>query len=299
MQTSNEIIKKHYLIANKEDKFTKTIEYSSRSIDIDAPSVRSHIESISDFGIGTSIVTLKFLYRKKEDTDVLLIHLSALYLNGGTIYNPKILVDTSIIFLADGEPIHCETVTAYDTEERFGFREITLIEIDLSNFIQLANAKTIEYRMTGSKGKFAESTLEKENLLIIKGFYNSLFDQEFQVAELTDGANEAILLEEKIAKEKEEKKKNSNQSVASKSTNSNCFIVTATMGDINHPVTNDFRRFRDEKLLNNFLGDLFIKFYYKVGPFFANMIDKNQKLRLLSLKFLINPLHKIIKNDNK
>jgi hypothetical protein len=38
--------------------------------------------------------------------------------------------------------------------------------------------------------------------------------------------------------------------------NSNCFVVTTVMGDIHHPIVEDFRRYRDEVLLNSFYGRL-------------------------------------------
>ena len=76
-------------------------------------------------------------------------------------------------------------------------------------------------------------------------------------------------------------------------TNSNCFVVTTTMGDVNHPVVIDFRKYRDEVLLETNLGRLFIKVYYKIGPFLSEIIKRNKTLFQIS-RNLILKVHKRI-----
>tara|TARA_B100001564_G_C20616625_1_gene660250 strand:+ start:348 stop:1040 length:693 start_codon:yes stop_codon:yes gene_type:complete len=73
-----------------------------------------------------------------------------------------------------------------------------------------------------------------------------------------------------------------------------CFVATATMGDYDHPVVLDLRLFRDKTLKKSLIGNLFIKFYYAFGPYLATIIAKSDKLRRLSFKYLIEPLHKIV-----
>ena len=75
--------------------------------------------------------------------------------------------------------------------------------------------------------------------------------------------------------------------------NSNCFVVTTTMGDTNHPVVVDFRNYRDEVLLNTILGRLFIKVYYQIGPTLSGIIKNNNTLFQIS-RSLILKLHKRI-----
>lgn len=77
------------------------------------------------------------------------------------------------------------------------------------------------------------------------------------------------------------------------SSNSNCFVVTTTMGDTNHPIVVDFRKYRDEVLLQTDLGRLFIKLYYKIGPSLSFIIKKNKILFKLS-KGVILKLHQKI-----
>ncbi len=73
--------------------------------------------------------------------------------------------------------------------------------------------------------------------------------------------------------------------------NKNCFIVTTTMGDINHPVVVDFRRYRDEVLLNTYLGRVFINIYYRIGPVLSKVIKTNSFLFTISKKLVLR-LHK-------
>jgi hypothetical protein len=79
-------------------------------------------------------------------------------------------------------------------------------------------------------------------------------------------------------------------------TSPNCFVVTTVMGDFNHPVVVDFRKFRDEVMLNYYFGRLFIKIYYKIGPILSFIIKQNNSLLLFSRK-MIMLLHKKLKND--
>jgi hypothetical protein len=76
---------------------------------------------------------------------------------------------------------------------------------------------------------------------------------------------------------------------------SNCFIVSTTMGDVNHPVVIDYRRFRDEVLLNSFFGRHFIEFYYKIGPSLSNVIKKNNFLFNISRECVLRIHGMVIK----
>lgn len=79
-----------------------------------------------------------------------------------------------------------------------------------------------------------------------------------------------------------------------KSASEGCFVATATMGSYDNSVVLDLRRFRDDYLLNSLSGRIFVTTYYKIGPYFANIIIKSSYLRKISKQILIMPLHKII-----
>jgi hypothetical protein len=76
--------------------------------------------------------------------------------------------------------------------------------------------------------------------------------------------------------------------------NSNCFVVTTVMGDINHPIVEDFRRYRDNIILKSYFGKMFVEFYYLVGPYFSKIISNNQFLFKLS-RLIVLTVHKKIK----
>jgi tetratricopeptide (TPR) repeat protein len=77
-----------------------------------------------------------------------------------------------------------------------------------------------------------------------------------------------------------------------------CFVITATMGDPNHPIVEEFRKYRDAHLLTNKPGQILVRFYYKTGPYLALLISKNSLLRKLSFSFFVNPMYKKIRNKN-
>jgi hypothetical protein len=60
----------------------------------------------------------------------------------------------------------------------------------------------------------------------------------------------------------------------------NCFLLTAGFGE-EHFVIDYFRNFRDSFLSQNYLGQIFIKNYYKYAPSFALSIYNNQSIRFV------------------
>lgn len=86
---------------------------------------------------------------------------------------------------------------------------------------------------------------------------------------------------------------NNNEKDLSKS--KKCFIATAAMGNEDHYVVNDFRKFRDDILNKFFIGKFLITLYYSTSPPIAYIIRRIEFLRFLTEKCFIRPLHKIIK----
>lgn len=82
-----------------------------------------------------------------------------------------------------------------------------------------------------------------------------------------------------------------------------CFIATATMGDINHPIVIELRDFRDNWLAKREWGRFFIQNYYKFSPRIAQVINFYPVLRLISLYLIIMPLHyltsKVLRNSKR
>ena len=77
---------------------------------------------------------------------------------------------------------------------------------------------------------------------------------------------------------------------------SGCFVATACYGNYNAPEVLILRAYRDERLLTNWLGTVFVKFYYFVSPPLAKQIEKSEKVKKFIRKYFLIP---IIKRVNK
>lgn len=71
--------------------------------------------------------------------------------------------------------------------------------------------------------------------------------------------------------------------------NSSCFVVTATFGRPDHIMVRILRLFRDRILTRSRIGISFIEWYYRHGPFLADLIRHNKLLRLLTLVIIVVP----------
>ena len=68
-----------------------------------------------------------------------------------------------------------------------------------------------------------------------------------------------------------------------------CFVVTATMGDADHPTVQLLRRYRDEHLASRRVGAALIAIYYRLGPIAADIIRNRPLLRRLSFRWIVRP----------
>jgi len=173
---------------------------------------------------------------------------------------------------------------------------VNLIKDDSVSFIDLIKnefPKTLKPLDNNLKINFIESLIR---LVIADGVVD---DNEITVLNLIGesmGFNQEKILDlMKNYNKKQQQKLKKNKEENS----SSCFVVTATMGDDQHPVVNDFRFYRDNSLSNNIFGEGFIRIYYLIGPFIANIIRKDYRLREFSFKYLIYPIHKYLNKKNK
>lgn len=74
-----------------------------------------------------------------------------------------------------------------------------------------------------------------------------------------------------------------------------CFVATAAYGSPLAPEVIIFRKFRDENLLTSELGSTFVAIYYRISPFFANLIARHELLKTVTRKFLLEPILRKIK----
>jgi hypothetical protein len=78
-----------------------------------------------------------------------------------------------------------------------------------------------------------------------------------------------------------------------------CFVATACYGNYDAPEVEVLRRYRDEILLRNFLGEMLVKFYYSISPYIARRIEKSDFLKKIVKLYLLQPIIKICHNRNK
>jgi len=317
----NEKIKKHY-VEGEIDKFTKIAEYKTPypGLTLESQLITEYIQSkdkiaatVSEIsgkkvkGGGDSSLSMELIYRQKAEQDILIIKLELSSMVLDEKYNESILKGAQIFLLIDdNDTLDCGKIIDYKAEaEVFHFTETEYLKTDFAFLAKLASAKKLEYRVISKRGKISEGEFSKSDVFRIKGFYNGLFDPEFMKDELLEQieieeAEEQRKVEER-KREVEERKKNEAQAQkvkqASSGSSSSCFVITATMGDPYHPIVDEFRSYRDRKLLTNEFGKAFVSFYYKVGPYAASVISKSQFLRKLSFSLFVNPIYKRIKND--
>ncbi len=68
-----------------------------------------------------------------------------------------------------------------------------------------------------------------------------------------------------------------------------CFIATAVYGTPVAEEVDILRQFRDEFLLNNPAGKVFVAVYYKLSPPMAEFISKHRVLRAVVRECFVNP----------
>ncbi|MBS3102391.1 hypothetical protein J4458_03005 [Candidatus Woesearchaeota archaeon] len=76
-----------------------------------------------------------------------------------------------------------------------------------------------------------------------------------------------------------------------------CFIATAAYGTPFAREVGILRNFRDKKLRKNFIGIVFIKFYYKTSPAVAKIISKNKFLKKI-VRIALKPAVKFAEKIN-
>jgi len=330
---SHKLILKKY-VEKITDKFSTTVEYRMKesailenneglpySYKIDL-NVRVFVEN-NDF-MNSKIVLALTHYAPEPGTGSILHESVA-----------DVMIDNKDVFKFNDEYSYSGLDSYYKLEiynkilgQKSSRTEQIQFNIDLATLLKIVNAKTFEIRFN-KKWNYGARLLKSEIIKFI-GLYNALFDSEYKRTELIDDINKKEInwkeVNDKIIALCNEGKKDEavklcqsqgedidydsalkhvedmtdvivSDNTMQKKSNSNCFVITATMGNPYHPIVEEFRAYRDSKLLTNFTGKVFVRFYYKVGPFAAFVISKSLILRKLSFNLFVNPVYKRIKND--
>ena len=286
------------------DKFSKTVEYRMKESVIlnnnkGLPSnykfdlnIRVFVEN-NDF-MNSKIVLVLTYYAPQPGTGTILHESVA-----------DVLINNKDVFKLNNEYSYSGLDSYYKLEvyneilgQKSSRTEQVQFNIDLATLLKIVNAKTFEIKFN----KKSDYSGKISNMISFIGFYNKIFDSDFKKEDL-------INVKTNLSKENDvERKKyelqittpppNSKFNQKKKTdTNTNCFIITATMNDPHHPIVEEFRAYRDRKLLSNIVGKTFVYCYYKVGPFVSLLISKSRILQKLSFKLFVNPVYKQIKND--
>lgn len=72
-----------------------------------------------------------------------------------------------------------------------------------------------------------------------------------------------------------------------------CYIATMAYGDYDHPHVMILRRYRDEYLLTNWKGRLFVRFYYWISPKMVRILKGNDKVNSIIRKQLDSIVRRI------
>lgn len=66
-----------------------------------------------------------------------------------------------------------------------------------------------------------------------------------------------------------------------------CYIATMVYGDYNNPNVLVLRKFRDERLLTNVMGSLFVRFYYWLSPRLVKRLENKKRINAI-IHYLLN-----------
>jgi hypothetical protein len=308
MQKNPKLNIKAEYVKKISDKFSKTVEYRMKESVILNNNKGLPYDYKFDINIRVFVENNDFMNSKI----VLALTYYAPEPGTGTILHESfadVMIDNKDVLKFDNEYAYSGLDSYYKLEiyneilgQKSSRTEQIQFNIDLATLLKIVNAKTFEIRFN----KKWEYGGKITNMINFIGFYNGIFDPDFKKDELlkceTNISNENDNLRKKLefqistavpkkAMPKRQEKTSSN--------NPNCFVITATMGNPYHPIVDEFRAYRDSKLLTNILGKAFVIFYYKIGPFAAFVISKSAILRKLSFNLFVNPVYKRIKNDQR
>jgi len=88
-----------------------------------------------------------------------------------------------------------------------------------------------------------------------------------------------------------------NNSAVSEDDSDPCFIATAAYGSPQEEEIDRLRKFRDDVLLPNRVGEVLVLIYYRTSPPIANWIARSEQRRRIIRNFVIKPLLWIVENS--
>jgi hypothetical protein len=260
---------RNFFVEISDDKFTKVkVVKCKHSIEW------SGAEVANSFMIAEKTYSHKLKltvdYRRKEDIDSVFFVFT--YVNTDDGY-PNMNDLTMYLILDNNKTIHLEESSGFDhvsKSEHSGdsyytiYLETAQLSVPVSDMIATANAEKIDYSIRFGQGKL-EGAFTKEQLNILKGFYNATFDEDFEVETLINATN---TIKPKTV-----------------STGS-CYIATMAYGNYDHPQVVVLRKFRDNYLACRKWGQNFISIYYNYSPWLVNRLKHKKRTNKIIRKLL-------------
>lgn len=205
---------------------------------------------------------------KKPDVEVLAIDVNYEHDDWVFLRNGK------ISFVIDNENFDFDAIdsgTKVITGD--GVRENASYIITASLLEKIGDSKDFSMRIRGGEGYV---NIEDQNTQLFKTMCKQFYNNVFDSTKFTEALQSSVLPKDQKS-------------------NGSCFIATATMGDYDHPVVMDLRRFRDNWLLKRGWGVKFTSWYYTHGPKVSNVIEKSLVLKKITFYLIVKPLQLITK----
>lgn len=199
IQEMKQIIKDYFVTIN-EDKFTKVKSIKCKH---EIEWKGNVLENKFMFTKGSLLHTLSMGidYRHKDEIDSVFFEFAYSNSDGGY---PGMNNIKMYLIIDEDKTIELSEGSGFDHASRsskFGniYIETAQLSVSMSDFIAIANAKKIEYSIRFGQGSL-EKVFTQNELLIFKGFYNSAFDDNFDIELIYNSVNGKISQNEIISK---------------------------------------------------------------------------------------------------
>lgn len=181
---------KDYFVEIKEDKFTKVKTIQCKHNIIWKGKVLENKFMLTKNSYSNEL-KMGIDYRHKDDIDS--VFFTFIYTNSDGGY-PGMTNIKMYLILDDDKNIELSESSGFDHTSQSSkvgdnyisvYLETAQLALGMSDFIAIANAKKIEYSIRFGQGSL-ENVFTQNDLLIFKGFYNSSFDNEFELESINN-----------------------------------------------------------------------------------------------------------------
>jgi hypothetical protein len=181
---------KDYFVEIKEDKFTKvkTIKCKHNIIwkgkELENKFIHTQNSYSNELKMGID-------YRHKDEVDS--VFFTFIYTNSDDGY-PGMTNIKMYLILDDNKNIELSESSGFDHTNQSSkvgdnyisiYLETAQLAVSMSDFIAIVNAKKIEYSIRFGQGSL-EKSIDQNQMIIFKGFYNASFDNEFETETIFD-----------------------------------------------------------------------------------------------------------------